>query len=178
MSSFIFGSAGEKVDQGNEAQELDRSLNQKPYRARLFSGSTLKPTKTSDNGKFLYSNAWMIVLHTGATIIFLCILKKILKHILFFRWFSLLFFDSFWPLFMWSWLQHQLTGFGYECDWLYRGNGLMAAGVLRCWKACWCSGCAAWTETRPCRSQACGSSSGGHPYTSPVIGDIRHKSSP
>lgn len=40
--------------------------------------------------------------------------------------------------------------------------------ILRHLRVCWCSDCAAWTETRPCRSQVCGSSSG-HPCTSPVI---------
>lgn len=48
----------------------------------------------------------------------------------------------------------------------FRG-ALQVDGVLLGWTVCWCSGCAAWTETRPCRSQACGSSSG-HPCTSPT----------
>lgn len=41
--------------------------------------------------------------------------------------------------------------------------------ILLGWTACWCSGCAAWTETLPCRSQACGASSG-RPCTSPTRG--------
>lgn len=49
------------------------------------------------------------------------------------------------------------------------GNGLEADEVLLGWTVCWCSGCAAWTETQPCRSRACGSSSG-HPCTSPAPG--------
>lgn len=32
--------------------------------------------------------------------------------------------------------------------------------ALHHWPACWCSGCVAWPEIRPCQSQACGSSSG------------------
>lgn len=47
------------------------------------------------------------------------------------------------------------------------GNVLEDDEVLLGWTVCWCSGCAAWTETQPCRSQACGSSSG-HPCTSPT----------
>ena len=52
-------------------------------------------------------------------------------------------------------------------------RGVLGGGVrcvndaLRHWTACWCSGGAAWTGTRPCLSQACGSSSG-PPCTSPV----------
>lgn len=63
-----------------------------------------------------------------------------------------------------SWLQHP------GGTWRYEGVS-KTDEVLRRWLAWWCSGCAAWTETRPCPSQAYGSSSS-RPCTSPV-GDDR-----
>lgn len=76
---------------------------------------------------------------------------------------------------------HRTTGGRYETILTpssYQGGnvrGLRADEVLLGWTVCWCSGCAAWTETQPCQSQACASSSG-HPCTSPACRIIKNKS--